>query len=101
MTGSTINVVFPVANLDALASTYGFAGDVEYTEQAKAIHLFVDQINEGGGINGRTINPIITNYDPANNAEMQKLCVDWTQGNPGSLRCSTASGRTPASTSSA
>src|SRR6185437_9348586 len=83
VSGSTINVVFPVANLDALASTYGFAGDVEYTEQAKAIHLFVDQINEGGGINGRTINPIITSYDPANNAQMQKLCVDWTQGSPG------------------
>jgi hypothetical protein len=82
VTDSTINVVFPVANLDALASTYGFAGDVEYTEQSKAIHLFVDQINQGGGINGRTINPIITSYDPANNAEMQKLCVDWTQGNP-------------------
>jgi len=83
VTGSTINIVFPVANLDALASTYGFAGDIEYTEQAKAINLFVDQINEGGGINGRKINPIITPYDPANNAEMQKLCVDWTQGNPG------------------
>ncbi len=82
VTSSTINVVFPVANLDALASTYGFAGDYEYTEQAKAIHLFVDQINEEGGINGRTINPIITSYDPANNAEMQKLCVDWTQGTP-------------------
>jgi hypothetical protein len=82
VTDSTINVVFPVANLDALASTYGFAGDFEYTEQSKAIHLFVDQINQGGGINGRTINPIITSYDPANNAEMQKLCVDWTQGNP-------------------
>jgi hypothetical protein len=83
VTGSTINVVFPVANLDALASTYGFAGDIEYTEQAKAIHLFVNQINNGGGINGRKINPIITSYDPANNAEMQRLCVDWTQGNPG------------------
>lgn len=82
VTGSTINVVFPVANLDALASTYGFAGDYEYNEQAKAIHLFVDQINGEGGINGRTINPIITNYDPANNAQLQKLCVDWTQGNP-------------------
>jgi Periplasmic binding protein len=83
VTGSTINVVFPVANLDALASTYGFAGDYEYTEQAKAIHLFVDQVNEAGGINGRTINPIITSYDPADDAAMQKLCVDWTQGNPG------------------
>jgi hypothetical protein len=83
VTGSAINVVFPVANLDALASTYGFAGDYEYNEQSKAIHLFVDQINQAGGINERTINPIITPYDPANNAQMQKLCVDWTQGNPG------------------
>ena len=83
VTGTTINVVFPVANLDALASTYGFAGDVEYTEQAKAIHLFVNQINDSGGINGRTINPIITPYNPANDASMQSLCEDWTQGSPG------------------
>jgi len=42
VTATTINVAFPVANLDELASTYGFAGDVEYTEQAKAINLFVN-----------------------------------------------------------
>lgn len=82
VTGTTINVAFPVANLGALASTYGFAGDVEYTEQAKAIHLFVNQINDSGGINGRKINPIIVSYNPANNAAMQALCEDWTQGTP-------------------
>jgi Periplasmic binding protein len=83
VTSTTINVGFPVANLDALASTYGFAGDVEYTEQARAIHLFVNQINDGGGINGRRINPVITPYNPANDASMQALCEDWTQGSPG------------------
>ena len=82
VTATTINVAFPIANLDSLASTYGFAGDVEYTEQTKAINLFVDQINQSGGINGRKINPIITNYDPANDASMEALCRDWTQGNP-------------------
>lgn len=82
VTATTINVAFPIANLDSLASTYGFAGDVEYTEQAKAINLFVDQINSSGGIDGRKINPIITNYDPANDASMEALCRDWTQGNP-------------------
>jgi hypothetical protein len=82
VTATTINVAFPVANLDSLASTYGFAGDLEYTEQAKAINLFVKQINESGGINGRTINPIITNYNPASDASMQALCENWTQGNP-------------------
>lgn len=82
VTASTINVAFPVANLNALASAYGFAGDVEYTEQAKAIHLFVNQINDSGGINGRKINPIITSYNPANEANMQAQCTNWTQGNP-------------------
>ncbi len=48
-----VRVAFPVANLDALASNLGFAGDIEYSEQAKAIHLFVDQINDDGGIGGR------------------------------------------------
>jgi hypothetical protein len=82
VTATTINVAFPVANLDALASTYGFAGDVEYTEQAKAINLFVKQINDSGGINGRKINPIITTYNPASDASMQAQCENWTQGNP-------------------
>jgi hypothetical protein len=82
VTATTINVAFPVANLSALASTYGFAGDVEYTEQAKAIHLFVNQINDSGGINGRKINPIITSYNPANSADLQSLCEQWTQGSP-------------------
>jgi hypothetical protein len=82
VTATTINVAFPVANLDALASTYGFAGDVEYTEQTKAINLFVNQINDSGGINGRKINPVITTYNPASDASMQAQCENWTQGNP-------------------
>ena len=47
-----------------------------------AIRFYVNQINEAGGINGRTINPIIVSFDPANNANMQSLCQQWTQGNP-------------------
>jgi hypothetical protein len=83
VTATTINVAFPVANLDALASTYGFEGDVEYTEQAKAINLFVNQVNDSGGINGRKINPIIVPFNPASDANMQALCDQWTQGSPG------------------
>jgi Periplasmic binding protein len=82
VTKSAINVVFPVVNLQALASVYGFAGDVEYTEQAKAINLYVGQINAAGGINGRKINPIISYFNPASESDMRALCKDWTQGNP-------------------
>ena len=82
VTSTEINVVFPVVNLQALSSEIGFAGDVEYTEQSKAIKLFVGQINESGGINGRKINPIISTFDPTDESNMRALCKDWTEGSP-------------------
>jgi hypothetical protein len=78
----SINVVFPVVNLTGLASNLGFATDYEYKEQTKAIHLFVNQINDSGGINGRKINPIISYFTPQNTAQMRSLCKNWTEGNP-------------------
>ena len=77
-----INVAFPVANLTSLASQLGFAGDVEYSEQVKAIELFVHHVNAAGGINGRMINPMITSFDPTNDAALHALCTNWTQGSP-------------------
>jgi hypothetical protein len=76
----SIRVVFPVSNLSSLASTFGFAGDIEYSEQAKGIKLFVKLINDAGGINGRKIDADIVNFDPTNEAEMRALCKDWTDG---------------------
>ena len=64
VTAHTINVVFPVVSLNSLAGQEGFAEDAEYGEQQKAIDLYVKQINDDGGINGRKINPIITPFDP-------------------------------------
>jgi hypothetical protein len=80
--GNTINVVFPVVSLNSLAGRIGFAEDVEFGEQTKAIHLFVDQVNAEGGIHGRKIHPIIVTFTPANTSEMRSLCKDWTQGSP-------------------
>jgi len=80
--GNTINVVFPVVSLSSLAGRIGFAEDVEFGEQAKAIHLFVNHVNHHGGINGRKINAILVTFTPANTSEMRSLCKDWTQGTP-------------------
>ncbi len=80
---TSINVVFPVVAVNSLAGKLGFAEDKEYNEQIPAINLFVDQINQAGGINGRKINPIIVQFDPTNDANMQALCEQWTQGSPG------------------
>jgi len=82
VTAHTINVVFPIANLNQLASRLGFETDVEFSEQVEAIRLFVKTINEKGGINGRSINPIIAGFDPTNDAQMRALCKDWTEGSP-------------------
>jgi hypothetical protein len=80
VTAHTITVAFPVSNLSALSSSLGFATDVEYSEQAKAINLFVDQINNSGGINGRMIKPLIVNINPTDETAMRALCKDWTEG---------------------
>jgi hypothetical protein len=82
VTATEINVVFPVANLDNLSNTEGFAGDPEDTEQVDAINLYVKEINDNGGINGRKIHPIIVSIDPTNDAEMRAQCKDWTEGTP-------------------
>ena len=52
------------------------------TQQINAINLYVNQINQSGGINGRKINAMIEQFDPTNDANMQSLCSQWTQGNP-------------------
>jgi ABC-type branched-subunit amino acid transport system substrate-binding protein len=82
VTATSINVVFPVVNLNSLASVLGFAGDYEYKEQAKAIKLFVGQINKSGGINGRKIKPTIAYFTPTNETNMRALCKTWTKGSP-------------------
>ncbi len=82
VTAHSINVVFPVVALNSLAGEEGFASDVEFGEQTKAINLFVKQINDAGGINGRKIDPIITSFDPTNESDMRALCKTWTEGSP-------------------
>jgi hypothetical protein len=82
VTKHSINVVFPVVSLNSLAGQEGFAQDAEYGEQTKAIQLFVKQINDSGGINGRKINPIISTFDPTNESDMRALCKTWTEGSP-------------------
>lgn len=80
--GNTINVAFPVANLTALSQNLGFLGDTEFGAQPAAIHTFVNDINDHGGINGLKINPIISIIDPTNPASLRALCKQWTEGSP-------------------
>jgi len=82
VTSKAINVVFPIISLTSLQGKFGLADDKEFGDQKQAIQLFTKQINQSGGINGRKINAIIVNFDPADAAGMSALCKQWTQGNP-------------------
>ncbi len=82
VTASTINVVFPIISFTSIEGQFEIESDAEYGEQTKAIHLFVNQINDDGGINGRKINPMIVSFDPTNVDEQRALCKQWTQGSP-------------------
>ncbi len=82
VSADAINVVFPVISFSSIEGVYEIESDAEYGEQTKAIHLFVDQVNDAGGINGRKINPMIVTFDPTNPGEQRSLCKQWTQGSP-------------------
>jgi hypothetical protein len=82
VTAHSINVVFPIISLTSVEGQFEVEEDAEFGEQIKAIHLFVNQINDAGGINGRTINPMIVQFDPADNTSIRALCKQWTEGNP-------------------
>ena len=82
VTSSAINVVFPIISFTSIEGEFEIESDAEYGEQAKAIHLFVNQINDAGGIHGRKINPMIVSFDPTNADEQRSLCKQWTEGNP-------------------
>ncbi len=85
LTATSINVVFPVANLNVLSDQIGFQGDPEFSQQQQAINFFVKLINDAGGINGRTIHAQIVGYDPTNAANARAECKDWTEGSPGAF----------------
>jgi hypothetical protein len=82
VSSKAINVVFPLISFSSIEGEFEIESDAEYGEQVKAIHLFVNQINAAGGINGRKINPMIVSFDPTDAAEQRSLCKQWTQGSP-------------------
>ena len=82
VSATAINVVFPVISFTSIEGQFEIQSDAEYGEQTKAIHLFVNQINDAGGINGRKINPMIVSFDPTSASDQRSLCKQWTEGNP-------------------
>jgi len=72
-----IKVVFPYADLGPIGSATGL--DAGSEDEPTAINAFVNDINSGGGINGRLIDPEIVKYNPLDDAELRADCKDWTE----------------------
>ncbi len=41
-------MVFPIISFSSIEGRFEIESDAEYGEQAKAIHLFVNQVNDAG-----------------------------------------------------
>ena len=56
VSAGAINVVFPIISFSSIEGEFEIKSDAEYGEQTKAIHLFVNQINDAGASTaGRSI----------------------------------------------
>ena len=76
VSATAINVVFPVISFSSIEGQFEIESDAEYGEQTKAIHLFVNQINDAGGINGRKINPMIEGLRPDERVRRSDHCAN-------------------------
>jgi ABC-type branched-subunit amino acid transport system substrate-binding protein len=78
VTGSSVKVVFPYFDLTAVLNITG--GSDETLENAKdAINAYVSEINAQGGIYCRKIDPIVTEFNPLNEADMDAKCRQWAE----------------------
>ena len=74
--------MFPVVAINSLAGQEGFAEDKEFNEQVTAINLYVNQINDRAGSTAARSTPSSPSRSRLNDANMQALCQQWTEGNP-------------------
>jgi hypothetical protein len=75
VTKDAIKVAIPIIDYDCIAQFVDFnRGDQEATYE-----VFVNDINDNGGVLGRKIEPIYKTYCPIAESEALELCADMTQ----------------------
>jgi hypothetical protein len=75
VTATSVKVVFPWFDF---TQTGKITGTVAKTENAEnAIKAYVNYFNSTGGIGGRKIDPLITEFNPLNDGDMRAKCIKW------------------------
>lgn len=77
VTKKSVTIVFPVVDLGASGAAVGLDSSSDEND-VLGIKTYVKEINDAGGINGRTIDARIEKFNPLDPAEMRAKCKDWT-----------------------
>jgi ABC-type branched-subunit amino acid transport system substrate-binding protein len=77
VTKDSVTIVFPVIDLSAAGRAVGLQG-LSDEKDPMGIKTYVKEINDAGGISGRTIDARIEKFNPLDPAEMRAKCKDWT-----------------------
>ena len=78
VTANEIKVGVMLIDFNCLASVY----DEERPDQKQAYEIFVNDINNKGGINGRKIVPVFASYCPIKSDTELTACTQLTEDNP-------------------
>ncbi|MEY2430782.1 MAG: hypothetical protein QOC92_507 [Acidimicrobiaceae bacterium] len=79
VTETTVKVVFPWFDIGAYTSASGTTTDEPLEGGPDAITAYVNYINATGGLDGRMIDPIIEEFNPLNETDMEERCRRWTE----------------------
>ena len=79
---TAIKIGVGVSDLDGLrAQGLALAPGLTTGNLAKRVSSYFDDWNAAGGINGRTVEPVIITWDPVKPATQEKMCADATIDN--------------------
>ena len=82
VTADTIKIGVGVADLDGLiAQGMALPPSLTTSKLAQRVTTYFDDWNAAGGINGRTVEPVILTWDPVKPATQEKFCADATVNN--------------------
>lgn len=78
VTDDAIKVGIPYPDFEAL----GDAVNINHGDYEAAYTAVIDDFNEGGGVHGRTLEPVFAAVDPSQATSTDQVCTELTQDDP-------------------
>ena len=76
---TAVKVVFPWFDISAYTQVSGTSTDQPLEAGPDSINAYVNYINSNGGLDGRMIDPIIEQFNPLDERDMEEKCRKWTE----------------------